>query len=363
MMMTKAKKRIGWIDIARGIAIICVIIGHSMGKYYPNYLVKLIYAFHIPIFFILSGYLYRPKKVNNFFHSSWFNLLIPYITTVILELILYSLFLIHKNSFIAPSRVNSVHEFLISAIYGIGAPTKLPLINFPINAIGAIWFLMAFFIGTQIFNIVMSLKFNNNDLLYKVLIILGITFLGIYLQNYIYLPFSINAAFVSQFFFLAGYIIKKYSLLTIKNRLVYVVLLLIWLMEATIGVFGMDNLDFPKLYLALIGGVASAYLVIKISILLDQWFTEKHHIVIKKLIQFWGAESLSIFCFHLIDLDFIQIWPRIITHCSEIMPYGIAITCGIIYRILFVTVITYLVPYIPLIRSCYMHRKFKFSSK
>ena len=48
------KKRIGYIDMAKGLAIILVIIGHisftpSMGK-------TILYLFHIPLFFFLSGF-------------------------------------------------------------------------------------------------------------------------------------------------------------------------------------------------------------------------------------------------------------------------------------------------------------------
>jgi len=49
------KKRIGYIDMAKGLAIILVIIGHisftpSMGK-------TILYLFHIPLFFFLSSML------------------------------------------------------------------------------------------------------------------------------------------------------------------------------------------------------------------------------------------------------------------------------------------------------------------
>ena len=55
-------KRIEWIDIARGFAILFVIIGHSLGNYFSSYFANLIYVFHMPIFFVLSGYLYKRKN-------------------------------------------------------------------------------------------------------------------------------------------------------------------------------------------------------------------------------------------------------------------------------------------------------------
>ena len=55
-------KRCGWLDTAKGIAIILVILGHSAQYYlYPNnfresLMWMIIYSFHMPFFFILSGY-------------------------------------------------------------------------------------------------------------------------------------------------------------------------------------------------------------------------------------------------------------------------------------------------------------------
>ena len=51
-------KRIEWIDIAKGIGIILVVIGHISQIEVLN---DIIYSFHMPLFFIISGYLYKRK--------------------------------------------------------------------------------------------------------------------------------------------------------------------------------------------------------------------------------------------------------------------------------------------------------------
>lgn len=353
-------ERIEWIDIARGIAIIFVIIGHSLGNYFSSYFANLIYVFHMPIFFILSGYLYKSKNKKKFLKSSFFNLIMPYFGTVLIAFTLFAVYKFHNNTIIAPSRVSNYKQLSISALYGIGAPTKLPLINYNIIPIGAIWFLLAFFIGTQLFNIIMSLKFEKNDLLIKGSIVAVCTFLGTYLQTYIYLPWSINTALFTQIFFFTGFILKKANLLTVKSYIAVIVALLLWGMTATIGLFGLDNLQFPNMYLAIIGGIASSYIVIKFSMYLgSNCFSQSSKI--KKILCFFGAESLCIFCFHLIDLDFIQVWPHVIEYIMRLSnSYLLAIVIGNIYRICFTAVMTLIVQRIPVLRSFYMHRKFKF---
>lgn len=53
-----------WIDAARGILILLVVIGHS-GQTYSRFNYALyIYLFHMPAFFILSGYLYKHTNVG-----------------------------------------------------------------------------------------------------------------------------------------------------------------------------------------------------------------------------------------------------------------------------------------------------------
>ena len=49
------KKRVQWIDCAKGIAILLVIIGHTIG--YP--IREMIFSFHMPLFFILAGAVHR----------------------------------------------------------------------------------------------------------------------------------------------------------------------------------------------------------------------------------------------------------------------------------------------------------------
>lgn len=58
-------KRIQWIDIARGIAILLVIIGHSLGNYWPGYLGNFIFVVHMPIFFYFKWLPLSFKRRND----------------------------------------------------------------------------------------------------------------------------------------------------------------------------------------------------------------------------------------------------------------------------------------------------------
>lgn len=53
------KKRIAWVDIAKAIAIIGMIVGHEVTN---DTLRIFIFSFHMPLFFILSGYTSGPVQ-------------------------------------------------------------------------------------------------------------------------------------------------------------------------------------------------------------------------------------------------------------------------------------------------------------
>ncbi|WP_167595143.1 acyltransferase family protein [Collimonas pratensis] len=57
-----------FIDNAKAIGIVLIVIGHSKGL--PDYLVRLIFSFHVPLFFFISGFLLKPEKLQQSVHGS-----------------------------------------------------------------------------------------------------------------------------------------------------------------------------------------------------------------------------------------------------------------------------------------------------
>lgn len=62
-------QRIRFFDIAKGIAILAVILGHSAieaNVFIPHHTAQLVvavcFSFHMPLFFILSGYFMHPER-------------------------------------------------------------------------------------------------------------------------------------------------------------------------------------------------------------------------------------------------------------------------------------------------------------
>lgn len=60
--MSEQTKRIEALDVAKGIGIILVIIGHLSSSYLHDW----IYSFHMPLFFIISGICFKTEKYPSF---------------------------------------------------------------------------------------------------------------------------------------------------------------------------------------------------------------------------------------------------------------------------------------------------------
>lgn len=85
------KERIHYIDVAKGLAILIVVLGHcavtTIGDH--SRLFYTIYAFHMPFWFFLSGMLYNSKDWQSFFSGKVKALLLPYLFFFILNIFSY----------------------------------------------------------------------------------------------------------------------------------------------------------------------------------------------------------------------------------------------------------------------------------
>ena len=77
MIGNDEKNRLTCFDIAKGIGIILMIVGHMPSV--PSVLRMWIFSFHMPLFFIISGYFFRPKHPYEYIKKTFKQLIVPYI--------------------------------------------------------------------------------------------------------------------------------------------------------------------------------------------------------------------------------------------------------------------------------------------
>lgn len=181
-------KRIEYIDIFKAIGIICMIMGHIGfgGKF--NYF---IHAFHMPMFFIISGYLYKKTfNTKQFLKKKIKTLLIPYFLFGIISYVIWILFNL-KNVSISP---------LLSLI-------SINTENLPIA--GALWFLTALFFAEIIYFFIDKIKSSK----LKNICIIIISLFGNCATTILpfRLPLALDATFVGVGLFHIGNIVKNYE--------------------------------------------------------------------------------------------------------------------------------------------------------
>ena len=84
--MSMEKKRETEFDIAKGILILCVVIGHGGSDAVADFM----YRFHMPLFFILSGYfMQKHSNVSEYATSQFKKLMIPYFMYMAVDFIFF----------------------------------------------------------------------------------------------------------------------------------------------------------------------------------------------------------------------------------------------------------------------------------
>lgn len=138
-------KRLDWIDIAKGIAIILVIVGHTVPN--PSPLRHAIFSFHMPVFFILAGYTFRPKPWRELLSDSVSRLLVPYVVLALAWQV--PTFLMSGAPLTSGTLVAGLKTLVFAS--GVDVP------GFGVTAVGMAWFLAALFTSRLLFNVLVRL--------------------------------------------------------------------------------------------------------------------------------------------------------------------------------------------------------------
>ena len=199
--VTQKKQRIAWVDIAKGITILTVIWSHSLPmSSLPR---NLIFCFHMPLFFILSGFTLKPAKdIKDLIartKKDFVRLIVPVILITIATSILLG----------GPSVSTEIHNIFYKLFWANAIPFEdgLPCLGMP-------WFLVALFISKLLLRI-LSLLFKKDSELIAILCGLVGMMLGL---KHIWLPFNFDMALVCMIFVAGGMLTHKHIATLSKYR-------------------------------------------------------------------------------------------------------------------------------------------------
>lgn len=266
-------------DVMKGIGILAMVVGHSP---IPTLLYDFIFVWHIPLFFIVSGYFYKPKPVWTYVQKNGKQLIIPYVATSTVMILLCAIRQLTLG-------VGDTINMLIAALVGNGTVNNPTFSEF---SIGAIWFLLAIFWCRSLYN-VLCVRIVNPLCLFGWILTLSIiaTFIG----SMIYLPTDVLEGVGALLFFYIGHLARSYRLLEIKpNWLFYVVVMLLTILSIFSGSMSMVRCFYgywPINYLAAIG---MTFVVFQFS----------HGIFKNSFLSWCGRMSIVILCVHIIIITF-----------------------------------------------------------
>lgn len=189
----KKEMRDSIIDIMKAIGIIAMIIGHCGA---PEVIEDFIFSWHMPLFFLVSGYFFKPKSLGDSLRQNIRSLVIPYAISAIVLLSL----LTNKSD---------LHNLFLSFFVGAGSH-RVPF--FGQYFVGAIWFLLALF----------WCRITINAILTKVLpvysggVIVVISIIATYLGTHINFPTNILQGLSAMLFYWIGIQFRLYKFFQIR---------------------------------------------------------------------------------------------------------------------------------------------------
>lgn len=211
--MSKVRSvRIDHIDLFKSFGIILMIMGHiGYGARFDHF----IHAFHMPMFFWISGYLFKHRSKEE---MSFWVLVIKKAKTLLLPYIIFGV--AHYVLFISMRFIRH-GDFTLSPL--------IHLFSYNTDGLaicGALWFLTALFFTDILFFLIDRYV---SDRIVKAGVIALIAFLGNIVKTF--LPFAMGVSFVGVGLYYLGYLCKKYE----KKTVVHHIMDMTWITDIILG--------------------------------------------------------------------------------------------------------------------------------
>ncbi|MDB5120411.1 MAG: hypothetical protein JWN56_1629 [Sphingobacteriales bacterium] len=316
--MKTEKLRVDWVDYAKGLGIILVVFGHSIAgindaklpinQTFYNTAFGLIYSFHMPLFFALSGMFFERSLSKSSPGSFMKNKL---------QTILYP--------FIVWSLIQTSIEVLFSSQTNKGIPID-DLLTCVIVPRSVYWFLFALFF-INIINVIVFTIVPKYGLLVSSLI---------WLLFFIFKPelSSFTKTFFNLIYFNFGILLSQQKAIfkNILEKKVWMILLLGVFVVAEYLYFSLGKTYWLN---ALLPAFVGTLLVMQLSF---RWVSVKS----SYFITFLGKNSMTIFLMHIIFTSGIRIVLQRVFHVESIVVYVLVTTLsGIFIPLIFKYIISY----------------------
>ena len=292
-MNTHNNSRIEWIDVVKGIAILLMIVGHTKC---PEPLSRVIFSFHMPLFFILSGLTFSPaKEWKSLPRKTWQSfrgLILPIIAVMSLQRA-YNMIVSH--TFSMSNYWNSLKVMFSTSLYWASGAVKDN-----ISVIGVFWFVFSLFWGKLIVNL-FCLLFGKKNVPF---LCTATAVWAIYLGEGIYLPQNMDVTLVAVLFIAAGMSAREH-MDWIRNHkmLLFVVCVALWgYGMGQSAVIQMAKRSYPGGLLSVFTALAGSFMVCCMGEALSD------NAVCRKALAYVGRHTLLMLILHHLFWSYSYLW-------------------------------------------------------
>ena len=287
------RKRLDWIDIAKGIAIILVIVGHTVPN--PSPLRHAIFSFHMPVFFILAGYTFRPKPWRELVSGSVSRLLVPYVV----------LALAWQVPTFLMSGAPLTGDVLLSGFETLVFASGVDVSGFGVAAVGMAWFLAALFTSRLLFNALVRLFDSREvDAVWQGVVCAVIAFCGLSVSRFlgIYLPLDLDLSCYIVLLMWIGYTARQRKLEpSVSKSLLFFGAGIAWLILKAMSGLELSGRRVDGFVVATVAALAGSYCVCWVSVALEKLKEVPVLGSFERALVFCGQASLAIFAIHAVD--------------------------------------------------------------
>ncbi|WP_057832363.1 acyltransferase family protein [Colwellia sp. TT2012] len=266
-----------WIDIVKGIGILTIVIGHIT----DGILREILFLFHVPLFFFLSGYLFKqPQELKSFINKKTNALLIPYASF----LMVFSSLLLLKEWL----KTHEINIALITdALWGGQALT---------GELSVFWFITSLFLTQIVFALIATVA-NKKVLSIIMLISLLLAYIAEpFMQDKSYF-WAVNTVLYALPFYYAGYLYKQFntSVTSIINHFCIVYTVLFFIAFSLMPEIFYIDIKYSNLGMPIISFVLSLTVTVVIFIVAQKTSDMSH---LAKPFVMLGGMSMTIMYLH-----------------------------------------------------------------
>lgn len=289
--MLQSRAHLAWMDVLKGIAIILVVIGHTKSP-----LSTFIYSFHMPLFFIVGGFLFNFTKYrcdfSGFVKKKFRRLVVPYLVSSLVIFYPFWYFLARHFGETAVNQQVPLTQFL-GIFYATGIDYWMQF-NLPP------WFLTCMFVSLLVFWGLHKLADGDEKKLLVATILTAA--IGYVISFYVMLPWSIDIALVVQVFMIAGWYLRSFPM---DWRWIFVSALVLAVSISVNGEIDTAKRHYENILLYYLGGIAGTILMMKVATWMDDFMAQT---AVERFLAFCGRNSLMILLFHSVGFKFSSVF-------------------------------------------------------